>query len=124
MLELADGIRRVTFPLPFALDHVHCYGVRASDGSWMLVDTGLGLPGAEERWVPVLAALDAPVTRVVITHFHPDHAGDSAAVAELTSAPVFQGPADHAQGRRTGAEEGRPERYRPAVPAPRVPAAQ
>ena len=124
MLELADGIRRVTFPLPFALDHVHCYGVRASDGGWMLVDTGLGLPGAEERWAPVLAALDGPVTRIVITHFHPDHVGDSTAVAELTSAPVFQGSVDHAQCRRIWGEDRRPERYTAHVLAHGLPAAE
>lgn len=124
MLELADGIRRVTFPLPFALDHVHCYGVRASDGGWMLVDTGLGLPGAEERWAPVLAALDGPVTRIVITHFHPDHVGDSAAVAELTAATVFQGSVDHAQCRGIWGEERRPERYAAHVLAHGLPAAE
>jgi glyoxylase-like metal-dependent hydrolase (beta-lactamase superfamily II) len=124
VLELADGIRRVTFPLPFALDHVHCYGVRASDGGWMLVDTGLGLPGAEERWAPVLAALDGPVTRVVITHFHPDHVGDSTAVAELTSAPVFQGSVDHAQCCRIWGEDRRPERYTAHVLAHGLPAAE
>jgi glyoxylase-like metal-dependent hydrolase (beta-lactamase superfamily II) len=124
VLEVADGIRRVTFPLPFALDHVHCYCVRASDGGWMLVDTGLGLPGAEERWAPVLAALDGPVTRIVITHFHPDHVGDSAAVAELASAPVFQGADDHAQCRRIWGEERRPERYAAHVLAHGLPAAE
>ena len=111
MQEVAEGIRRVTFPLPFALDHVHCYCVRLSDSSWLLVDTGLGLPGAEERWAPVLAALDGPVTRIVITHFHPDHVGDSAAVAELSAAPVSQAPVDHAQCRRIWGEERQPERY-------------
>jgi glyoxylase-like metal-dependent hydrolase (beta-lactamase superfamily II) len=124
VLELAEGIRRVTFPLPFALDHVHCYCVRASDGSWMLVDTGLGLPGAEKRWAPVLAALDGPVTRVVITHFHPDHVGDSAAVAELSSAPVFQGADDYAQCRRIWGEERQPERYAAHVVAHGLPAAE
>jgi glyoxylase-like metal-dependent hydrolase (beta-lactamase superfamily II) len=124
VLDVAEGIRRVTFPLPFALDHVHCYCVRASDGGWTLVDTGLGLPGAEERWAPVLAALDGPVTRVVITHFHPDHVGDSAAVAELTSAPVFQGAEDYAQCRRIWGEERQPERYAAHVLAHGLPAAE
>src|SRR5262249_27149864 len=82
-----------------------------SDGGWMLVDTGLGLPGAEERWAPILTALDGPVTRIVVTHFHPDHVGDSAVVAELTSAPVFQGADDHAQCRRIWGEERQPGRY-------------
>jgi glyoxylase-like metal-dependent hydrolase (beta-lactamase superfamily II) len=110
VIELAEGIRRVTFPLPFGLDHVHCYLLRATDGSWTLVDTGLGLPGADERWEPVLGSLDAPVTRIVITHYHPDHVGDAATVAELASAPVWEGDVDRAQTLRAWGEEG-PGRY-------------
>jgi len=111
VLELADGIRRVTFPLPLGIDHVHCYLVRHSDGSWLLVDSGLGLPDAEARWAPVLAELDAPVTRLAITHFHPDHVGDAARVSELTSAVVLQGRVDEEQCRRTWGSERNPERY-------------
>jgi len=106
VIELAEGIRRVTFPLPFGLDHVHCYLLRATDGSWTLVDTGLGLAGAEERWEQVLGSLDAPVARILITHYHPDHVGDAATVAELTSAPVYEGAVDRAQSLRAWGEEG------------------
>jgi glyoxylase-like metal-dependent hydrolase (beta-lactamase superfamily II) len=77
----------------------------------MLVDAGLGLPGAEARWSRVLAGLDGPLERVVVTHFHPDHVGDSGPVATLASAPVFQGRADYEQCRRTWGEERSPERY-------------
>jgi glyoxylase-like metal-dependent hydrolase (beta-lactamase superfamily II) len=94
--EVAEGIVRVTFPLPLGIDHVHCYLLRGGDG-WTLVDTGLGLPGAEERWSAVLEAVDGPVARIVITHGHPDHVGDAAAVAELTGARVYQGRVDHAK---------------------------
>jgi glyoxylase-like metal-dependent hydrolase (beta-lactamase superfamily II) len=111
VIEVAEGIRRLTFPLPFGLDHVHCYLVRQSGGGFMLVDTGLGLPGVEARWAPVLAGLDGPLERVVITHFHPDHVGDSGPVAKLASAPVFQGRADYEQCRRIWGEERAPERY-------------
>jgi glyoxylase-like metal-dependent hydrolase (beta-lactamase superfamily II) len=47
----------------------------------------------------------------VITHFHPDHVGDSARVAELTSASVLQGRVDEEQCRRTWGAERDPERY-------------
>ena len=111
MQEVADGIRRVTFRLPLGIDHVHCYLVRHSDGSWLLVDAGLGLPDAEARSAPVLDALDAPVTRLAITHFHPDHVGDAAAVAELTGATVLQGREDEEQCRKTWGSERVPGRY-------------
>ena len=96
MIELLDGIRRVTFRLPLGIDHVHCYLLRCDSG-WTLVDTGLGLPSIAERWKVVLAELDGPVYRVVITHLHPDHIGAAADVAALTGAPVHQGRIDHEQ---------------------------
>ncbi|HEY7397546.1 MAG TPA: MBL fold metallo-hydrolase [Gaiellaceae bacterium] len=96
MLELGEGIRRVTLPLPFGLDHVHCYLLPTSNG-FTLVDTGLGTRDPEARWRPVLDALDAPVERIVVTHMHPDHVGGARDVAALTGAPVVQGREDYAQ---------------------------
>jgi glyoxylase-like metal-dependent hydrolase (beta-lactamase superfamily II) len=104
MVELEAGIRRVTFALPLGIDHVHCYLLPASDGGWTLVDTGLGLPDAGERWAAALDQLDAPVGRIVITHFHPDHVGAAADVARLTGAPVHQGAEDYDQCVRTWGE--------------------
>jgi glyoxylase-like metal-dependent hydrolase (beta-lactamase superfamily II) len=97
MDELAPGLRRVTFPLPFGIDHVHCYLLRSSKGGWTLVDTGLGSRDPEERWRPVLDELDAPIERIVVTHMHPDHVGGAGDIAELTGAPVLQGRDDYAQ---------------------------
>jgi glyoxylase-like metal-dependent hydrolase (beta-lactamase superfamily II) len=95
--ELLVDVRRVTLPLPFGIDHVHCYLLRAADGSWTLVDTGLGARDPEAVWAPVLAALDGPVERVFVTHLHPDHVGGAADVAALTGATVLQGALDHEQ---------------------------
>lgn len=96
-VEMAEGIWRVTFALPLGIDHVHCYVVRADDGSLMVVDTGLGLQDAAGRWRSALAGIDGEVTRIVITHFHPDHVGASADLAGLTGAPVYQGALDYEQ---------------------------
>ena len=97
MVDLANGIRRVTFALPFGIDHVHCYFLPSSGGGWTLVDTGLGTRDAEERWRRVLDALDGPVQRIVVSHMHPDHVGGARDVAELTGAPVLQGREDYEQ---------------------------
>lgn len=96
MTGLPAGIRRLTFPLPLGIGHVHCYLLPGSDG-WTLVDTGLGLPDAESRWEPVLEELDTPVARIVVTHFHPDHAGGGADAQALTGARVLQGARDYDQ---------------------------
>ena len=109
MLELDAGIRRVTFALPLGIDHVHCYLLPASGGGWTVVDTGLGLPDARELWERTLAELEAPVERIVITHFHPDHVGAAADLAALTGAPVHQGSDDYEQCVRTWGEPGNQE---------------
>jgi glyoxylase-like metal-dependent hydrolase (beta-lactamase superfamily II) len=94
MDELPGGIRRLTFPLPLGIDHVHCYLLPGPDG-WTLVDTGLGLPDAGERWRKALRGVG--VARIVITHFHPDHVGGAQVVRELTGGEVLQGADDYGQ---------------------------
>jgi glyoxylase-like metal-dependent hydrolase (beta-lactamase superfamily II) len=93
---ILDGILRVTLPLPSRPGHVHTYLLEGDDG-WTLVDTGLGLPGAKERWAEELEGLE--VRRVVITHMHPDHVGAAADVRDLTGAEVLEGELDYEQCR-------------------------
>ena len=96
MDELEGGIRRVTLPLPTRPGHVHAYLLPGEEG-WIVVDTGLGLPDARERWAQELEGLPGSVRRIVVTHFHPDHVGAAADLAELTGAPVSQGRLDYEQ---------------------------
>ena len=110
MVDLVNGIRRVTFALPFGIDHVHCYFLPSSTGGWTLVDTGLGTRDAEERWRPVLDALDGRVERIVVSHMHPDHVGGARDVADLTGAPVHQGREDYEQCVRAWGERN-PQRF-------------
>jgi glyoxylase-like metal-dependent hydrolase (beta-lactamase superfamily II) len=93
--ELEPGLVQVTMPLPWALDHVHCYALAGDDG-WSLIDTGLGTQSTLGWWDEVLGGLGRPpVARLVLTHYHPDHLGASAGLAELTGAgEVVQGRLD------------------------------
>jgi glyoxylase-like metal-dependent hydrolase (beta-lactamase superfamily II) len=99
--SLPGGVHRITLPLPWALDHVHCYAIEDTDG-WTIVDAGLGTESTTRRWAGALEALGSPrVHRIVITHYHPDHVGASLALAELTGADeVVQGRDDAAITRR------------------------
>jgi glyoxylase-like metal-dependent hydrolase (beta-lactamase superfamily II) len=92
-----DGIERLTLPLPTGPKHVHCY---LADGT--LFDTGLGLGDAP--WG------EAKVSRIAITHFHPDHVGGAEAAARSTGAPVHQGGLDYAQCERVWGSKDWPER--------------
>jgi glyoxylase-like metal-dependent hydrolase (beta-lactamase superfamily II) len=97
MVEVEQGVRRITFALPLGIDHVHCYLLRSSSGGWILVDTGLGTRDPEAKWRPVLDELDAPIEQIVVTHMHPDHVGGARDIQELTGAPVLQGREDYQQ---------------------------
>ena len=106
-MELPFGIRRITTPLPTRPGHVHSYLLPGEDG-WTLVDTGIGLPDAQDVWA---ASLDGTeVRRIFVTHFHPDHVGAAADVAELTRAPVHQGGLDYAQCELVWGNPAWPER--------------
>jgi glyoxylase-like metal-dependent hydrolase (beta-lactamase superfamily II) len=64
-------------PLPMALDHVNVHALAEPDGGWTLIDTGLDTPRARALWDRLLAGPlgGAPVRRVIVTHYHPDHIG-------------------------------------------------
>ncbi len=75
-IEVAPGILWLRLPLPMALDHVNVYAL--DDGnSWTLIDTGMHTKRSVAIWERLLAGPLAgkPVSRVVLTHHHPDHIG-------------------------------------------------
>ena len=109
LTTISDDIRRVTAPLPFPPGHVHIYLLRGEQG-WTAVDTGLGLPDAGAHWREVVESLDAPVRRIAITHFHPDHVGAAADAEALTGATVYQGELDYAQCELVWGSDDWPER--------------
>jgi glyoxylase-like metal-dependent hydrolase (beta-lactamase superfamily II) len=109
--EVADGIWRVTFALPLGIDHVHCYLLRSGADGWTIVDAGLGLPEVQEHWRSSLERVGGRAERIAITHFHPDHVGNSAPLAELTGAPVYQGAIDFAQCVRAWGPNRSSERF-------------
>lgn len=52
------------------------------------MDTGYGLPEVFEHWDRLLRGLDGPVTRILVTHGHPDHVGLAAWLQARTGAPL------------------------------------
>lgn len=81
--EVAPGVLRLDMPLPFrGLKQVNLWLLHGADG-WTMVDCGFGSAAhrdmLEEAWRAALGG--RPITRLVITHFHPDHMGNAGFIA-------------------------------------------
>lgn len=74
--EVADGVYWMRLPLPMKLDHVNVYALDEGD-SWTIVDTGFSSSKSRSTWQALLNGplSGKPVSRVVVTHHHPDHIG-------------------------------------------------
>ncbi|MDQ8023637.1 MAG: MBL fold metallo-hydrolase [Moraxellaceae bacterium] len=84
---LAPGVHWLRLALPWALNHINLYLLDDGDGC-TLVDTGLGDEASRALWDTLLAQWPRPITRIVVTHFHPDHIGNAAWLSTRCKAPV------------------------------------
>jgi len=82
-MQLADGVGWTRSPVPGSLNHINLW-LLEDEGGVAIVDTGLNFPPAREAWDAVFAGPLAgqTVTRILCTHFHPDHLGLAGWLAE------------------------------------------
>ena len=75
-IEVAPGVLWLRLPLPMALDHVNVYAFDEGD-SWTVIDTGFSTKRTKAIWERLLAGSlgGKPVSRLIVTHYHPDHIG-------------------------------------------------
>jgi glyoxylase-like metal-dependent hydrolase (beta-lactamase superfamily II) len=79
-LEVAPEIHWLSMPLPFALDHINLWLVQDAEGGeagWTIVDTGIGNAETRGLWDRILVERFKQIQRVLLTHYHPDHAGNA-----------------------------------------------
>lgn len=100
-LTVADGVRWVKMPLPFALDHINVWLLRDQiDGreGWTVVDCGVARDEVKALWEQVFdnALEGLPVLRVLVTHMHPDHVGLAHWLCERWRAPLWMSMTDYA----------------------------
>jgi glyoxylase-like metal-dependent hydrolase (beta-lactamase superfamily II) len=89
LVEVADGVFWLRMPLPFALEHINLW-LLADSAGWTIVDCGFATDESRELWRNIFATSlgNLPVTRIVVTHFHPDHFGLAAWLVDQWRAPV------------------------------------
>ena len=89
--EVAEGIYQLKVPVPIPLVFVSAYLVEGEDG-WTIIDTGFDYPEGRETWEAGAKAvgcdLRRDVSRIIVTHFHPDHLGAAHWLQGISGAPV------------------------------------
>ncbi|MBI1942504.1 MAG: MBL fold metallo-hydrolase [Betaproteobacteria bacterium] len=79
--EVVPGVYWLRMALPFELDHINLWLLEDGD-AWTLVDTGLGNEATRAVWEVAFASIKKPIRRVIVTHYHPDHAGNAGWLCE------------------------------------------
>lgn len=98
-IEVAPGILWVRLALPFRLDHVNIYLVEDGLG-YAVIDTGIGDEATQAVWKTLQAGplRSRPLTRIVVTHFHPDHVGMAGWLCERHGAPLLMSQTEYLTG--------------------------
>ncbi len=91
LTPVADGLFWLRVQLPFRLNHINLWLIRELEG-WALIDTGIGDAATQAIWTELLTTrLPEPrhVTKVIATHYHPDHIGNAGWLVEQSQAPFY-----------------------------------
>ncbi len=96
MTEVAPGVFWVRLALPFRLDHVNIYLVEDGPG-FAVIDTGIGDDPTRAAWTALLDGFlrSRPLTRVIVTHYHSDHAGMAGWLCERFGIPLLMSQTDY-----------------------------
>ncbi len=89
--QIHDGAWLVRLPVPWELKSVNAFVFRQDDG-WLLLDCGLGDKATAEVLDAALAEIGIEwraITKIVVSHMHPDHFGGAARARRLSGAPVY-----------------------------------
>jgi len=102
-------VKWLRLPLPFQLNHINVWLLREAEG-WALVDSGIFTGTTREIWHRVLASeLDgAPLTRVLVTHLHPDHVGCAGWLSRKFGIELFMSRDEYLLCRVLVADTGKP----------------
>ena len=96
-IGIVPGLQRIIVPLSDSpLGSVNVYLVESGDGP-ILIDTGWRTDevlGAIDAGLASVGARVADLSRIILTHAHPDHAGLASTFREASGAPISLHAAD------------------------------
>jgi glyoxylase-like metal-dependent hydrolase (beta-lactamase superfamily II) len=100
-LQVAPGVHWLRMPLPFQLDHINLWLLEDRDekgqAGWTIVDTGIGNAPTRRLWEQIFSSVlkNSPVKRIIVTHYHPDHAGNAAWLCERFGVELWMTQAEY-----------------------------
>jgi glyoxylase-like metal-dependent hydrolase (beta-lactamase superfamily II) len=98
--QVSPGILWLRMPLPFDLDHINLYLIEDYDTvtqteGYALIDTGIGVRKTQEIWDTLLVKLNKPLTKVIVTHMHPDHIGMAGYLVDKYRVPFYMSHSEY-----------------------------
>ncbi|WP_431283597.1 MBL fold metallo-hydrolase [Humitalea sp. 24SJ18S-53] len=99
--EVLPGLLWLRMPLPFPPSHVNLWLLEDGDG-WFAIDAAGDYPDLRDHWEAIFATVlrGRPITRVLATHFHPDHIGLAGWLCDRWNAPLLMSAAEFARATR------------------------
>jgi glyoxylase-like metal-dependent hydrolase (beta-lactamase superfamily II) len=99
VVDIAPGIKWIRLDLPFRLNHVNIYLLADGDG-WAMVDTGIGNDATIAAWTKLFDGplKDIAISRVIVTHAHPDHVGQAGWMVQRFGCPFYMSQVEYLQG--------------------------
>ncbi|HEY1095804.1 MAG TPA: MBL fold metallo-hydrolase [Alphaproteobacteria bacterium] len=100
LFKVTDDIYGLRLPMPPPLEWINVYFLRDGDG-WAMVDSGYNTPDSREVLMEALDQhLDGlPVTRLFVTHYHPDHIGQAGYICGRFNCPLYMTQTEWLLGR-------------------------
>lgn len=98
--EVAPGVRWLQMPLPMSLNHINLYLIEEAEG-WIIVDTGIRGNETEKLWQTIIdnELGDKPISKIICTHLHPDHTGQTGFLAAQSDAQLYMSYSEYYQTR-------------------------
>ncbi|MGM9522613.1 MAG: MBL fold metallo-hydrolase [Oscillospiraceae bacterium] len=98
---IPDRLLRLKIPMelpaapgekPVVSGSLNCYLIRTRSGRWAVIDTGFASPAGFAGWrmaVSTLGIGPKDIEYIILTHYHPDHAGMAGWFESWTDAPIY-----------------------------------
>ena len=95
-IDICPEVKWLRSPLPLTLDHINCYLIKDGDG-WAIVDTGMNVEVTRKHWETIISTQlnNAPITKVIVTHQHPDHVGLAGWLCREHKAPLLMSESEY-----------------------------